>query len=162
MSVNPSGGRKQAGSRRDLTVAIKRSLRELRNQLAQLNRQIGLRVDLKEVDHDCLDLIARDGPISPSTLAQKTRLHPATITGILDRLERDRWIARARADADRRSVLVSARDRVGAIVSLYAGMNTRMDAICANYTSAQLAFIADFLRRTTDAGCRATTELARD
>src|SRR5262249_62257761 len=97
MSVHPSGGRKQAGRRRDLTVVIKRSLRELRNQLAQLNRQIGLRVNLKEADHDCLDLIARDGPISPSTLAPKTRLHPATITGILVRLESRGVEARAPA-----------------------------------------------------------------
>jgi DNA-binding MarR family transcriptional regulator len=55
---------------------------------------------------ECLDLIDRYGPLSPSALARRAGLHPATMTGVLDRLERDGWIVRERDPADRRGVLV--------------------------------------------------------
>src|SRR5882757_7125748 len=156
-----SGKTDAIAQRRRLSVAIKQSLRELRNQLSLLNRHIGARVDLKDVDLDCMDLIARHGPLSPSALAQRAKLHPATLTGILDRLEGDGWVTRDRVPSDRRAVLVRAlRDRNAEMVRLYSGMNASMDQICAGYGDAELEVIADFLRRTTDAGRNATEELA--
>jgi DNA-binding MarR family transcriptional regulator len=156
-----SAGRTGSGRRRQLSIAIKQSLRELRNQLAQLNRQVGSRVDLKDVDLDCLDLIARDGPLSPSALAERAGVHPATLTGILDRLERDGWVTRDRVASDRRAVLVRVLgDRTATMVRHYAGMNASMDRICARYGEADLELIVDFLRRTIDAGRDATDELA--
>jgi DNA-binding MarR family transcriptional regulator len=161
MNSKFSDAQKPGKHRPRVTAAIKRLLRDLRNQLSVLNRQIGARIDLKEIDHDCLDLIAREGPLSPSALAEKAKLHPATMTGVLDRLERAGWVARGRVETDRRAVLVSARtDQIAAVVSLYAGMNTRVDEICADYTDADLDLIADFLRRVIDAGSSATEELA--
>ena len=43
-----------------------------------------------------LELINRLGPLSPSALAKEAGLHPATLTGILDRLERGGWLHRER------------------------------------------------------------------
>jgi DNA-binding MarR family transcriptional regulator len=141
---------------------VKESLRELRNQLSLLNHQVGAKVALKDVDLDCLELIARRGPLSPSTLARSAGLHPATVTGILDRLQRGGWIVRERDPeaADRRAVAVRAvRGRNAELFRLYAGMNTAMDELCAGYTDAELELIADFLRRTTAAGRTAIDEL---
>src|SRR5437899_13094088 len=98
--------------RRRLTASIKQSLRALSIQLSLLNHQVGARAGLNDVDLDCLDLVARHGPLSPSALAERAALHPATMTGILDRLERGGWVARERDPSDRRAVLVRAlRDR---------------------------------------------------
>src|SRR6202158_2194 len=94
--------------RKRLTAAIKLSMRELRMQLSLLNLHIGAHLDLKDVDLDCLDLIASHGPLSPSALARRAGLHPATMTGILDRLERGGWVARERDPSDRRAVVVRA------------------------------------------------------
>src|SRR6266567_5997615 len=105
MSVKESAG--TARRRRRLTMAIKDSLRAMNNQLSLLNHHVGRRVDLKDVDLDCLDLIDRHGPLSPSTLARRAGLHPATMTGVLDRLERGGWIARERDPSDRRGVIVA-------------------------------------------------------
>jgi DNA-binding MarR family transcriptional regulator len=152
-----------ARHRRRLTTAIKESMRDLNNQLSLLNHQVGAHLDLKDVDLDCLEIIGRHGPLSPSALARRAGLHPATMTGILDRLQRGGWIARERdPDAsDRRAVAVRAlRDRNPELFRLYAGMNTSMDEICAGYADTELELIADFLRRTTNAGRNATDELA--
>jgi DNA-binding MarR family transcriptional regulator len=147
--------------RRRLSIVIKLSLRELRVQLSVLNLRVGAHVDLKDVDLDCLDIVASHGPLSPSALARRAGLHPATMTGILDRLEQGGWVARERDPSDRRAVVVRARrERTADLVRLYAGMNTSMDQICAGYDEAELNVIADFLGRTTTAGRGATDDLA--
>lgn len=147
--------------RRRLTTQIKDSLRDLRSQLSMLNRQVGIRLDLKDIDMDCFDLIGRHGPLSPSALARRAGLHPATVTGILDRLESAGWIARERDAADRRAVTVRALpDRGKEVFRLFSGMNSAMDSICADYDDAQLKLLADFLRKTTDAGLTATRNLS--
>jgi DNA-binding MarR family transcriptional regulator len=149
--------------RRRLASEIKESLRELSIQLSLLNHQVGAHADLKDVDLDCLDLINRHGPLSPSALARRAGIHPATMTGILDRLERGGWITRERDPDDRRAIAVRAlRDRNAELFGLYSGMNSSMDRICAEYEESELELLADFLRRTTDAGRTATDELAGD
>jgi len=149
--------------RRRSTRAIKDSLRELSIQLSLLNRHVGTNLDLKDVDLDCLDLITRHGPLSPSALARRAGLHPATVTGIIDRLERGGWVARDRDPSDRRAIVVGAlRDRNAELMRLYSGMNASMDQICAGYGDTELEVLADFLRRTANAGRSAIDELAAD
>jgi len=149
--------------RRRLTASIKQALRALSIQLSLLNHQVGAHAGLNDVDLDCLDLIARHSPISPTALAQRAALHPATVTGILDRLERGGWVARERDPSDRRALVVRVlRDRSPELVRLYGGMNSSMSEICAGYSEAELQVLADFLRRTVEAGRSATDKLAGD
>jgi DNA-binding MarR family transcriptional regulator len=146
---------------RRLATAVKDSLRELSIQLSRLNHQVGSRLDLRDADFDCLDVINRYGPLSPGALARRAGLHPATMTGVLDRLERGGWVVRERDPGDRRAVTVRAlRDRTGDVVRMYAGMNGAMDDVCAGYSDEELELIAGFLRRTTAAGEAATDELS--
>jgi DNA-binding MarR family transcriptional regulator len=128
-----------------------------------LNHHVRARLELRDVDLGCLELLARHGPLSPGALARHAGLHPATMTGIVDRLERAGWVARERDPADRRAVLVRPlRDRGAELFRLYAGMNRSLDEICATYTDEELGVLADFLSRTTTAGRAATDVLADD
>jgi DNA-binding MarR family transcriptional regulator len=146
--------------RRRLTNDIKESLRELSVQLSLLNHRVSARVDLKDIDLECLDMIGRFGPLTPTSLARRSGLHPATMTGVLDRLERAGWIARERDAQDRRAVKLKIRkERSGEIFRLYAGMNSSLDEICAGYGEAELEVLADFLARTSRAGHAATEDL---
>jgi DNA-binding MarR family transcriptional regulator len=149
-----------ARGRRRLTTAVRESMREAAAQFALLNNRVSARLELKDVDLQCLDLIAREGPISPSALARRAALHPATMTGILDRLERAGWVARERDPADRRGVVVRPeRTRSGEVLRLYAGMTSSMDEICADYDEETLVILAEFLRRAADAAHHATEAL---
>ncbi|MGY2093587.1 MarR family transcriptional regulator [Nocardia gipuzkoensis] len=119
---------------------------------------------MRDVDWTCLDLINRHGPLSPTMLARSAGLHPATLTGILDRLEAGGWIARERdpKSADRRAVTLRAvRERNAELFEVFSGMNKRMDELCKHYSDTELEVIADFLRRTSMAGYESAEELTQ-
>ncbi|MGH8881461.1 MAG: MarR family winged helix-turn-helix transcriptional regulator [Stackebrandtia sp.] len=137
-------------------------MRGLRNQLSLFHHQVSTHIKLKDVDLDCLDLLGQHGPVGPNTLAKLAGLHPATMTGIVDRLQRGGWVTRERDPqaADRRSVVLRVLPgRNRELFRLYGGMSSAMDEVCARYTESELEVITDFLRRTGSAGQRATTEL---
>ncbi|KQO96658.1 MarR family transcriptional regulator [Leifsonia sp. Leaf264] len=160
MTIEENGA--DAAHRRAVTAA-KDGLRELRVQLSVLNHQVGLRAGLRDVDLDCLDLISANGPLSPGALARLAGVHPATLTGILDRLEKGLWIARDRDPADRRSVLIRIEpERNREMFRLYTGMNSEMDRLCADYDEDQLEVITGFLRRSAEAGRVATGLFAEE
>jgi DNA-binding MarR family transcriptional regulator len=159
-----AAGHDAGRQRRLLSQAVKVSLRAVSAQLSRLNHEVGGRLDIRPGDLECLDHISREGPLSPTALAKLTGQHPATLTGILDRLERGGWIARDRDPADRRAVVVRPEPGRGAeILRLYlveSGMNSALDEILAGYAEAELVIVADFLRRTADAGRTAAQRLS--
>ena len=160
MNQTPSDDPGAVPHRGQLNQAVRESLRDLSIQMSLLSSRIGGHLDLKGTDLECLDLIDRYGPLNPSALARRAGLHPATMTGILDRLERDGWIVRERDSADRRGVLVQpVRSRRAEVLHLASGMNAAMAQICAGYQDDELELIAGFLRRTADAGRTAAEEL---
>jgi len=147
-------------ARRRLVNTVKDAIRGLRTELALLNRRISSRLELRDGDLDLLELLARLGPQGPSALARHAGLHPATMTGVLDRLEKGGWLTRERDPQDRRSVALHIRrERVAEVFALYSGMNQALDDLCAGYTDEELAVIADFLTRAATAGRTETTNL---
>ncbi|MFE3445658.1 MarR family winged helix-turn-helix transcriptional regulator [Nocardia sp. NPDC059180] len=151
------------GQHRRSPGAVREALRELNTQLSLLNRQYGTTMTLNVADWNCLDLIDRYQPIGPGDLARRAGMHPATMTGILDRLQRNGWIVRERDPeaTDRRAVtLRTTRDHNPDVYRMLSGMNTRIEQICRGYSATELELIADFLRRVAAAGHESATELS--
>jgi DNA-binding MarR family transcriptional regulator len=160
METGLSGDGGQAGRRGRLNQAIRDALRDLGVELSLLNQRISGHLDLKATDLQCLDVIDRHGPLSPTSLARLAGLHPATMTGVIDRLERGGWIIRERDPSDRRGVVLQpVPGRRADVLRFASGMNAEVAKICADYSSDDLELIATFLRRTADAGRTAGAQL---
>jgi DNA-binding MarR family transcriptional regulator len=150
-------------ARRRRINEAKQSLRELRIELAALNHRVGTRIELKDIDFECLDVVTRHGPLSPSSLARRLGIHLATMTGILNRLEDGGWITRDRVESDRRAVLVRAvPDKQRDIYRLYDGMNRSLDDILERMSDDDIDIVLDFLNKCARAGHSATDQLAQD
>jgi DNA-binding MarR family transcriptional regulator len=158
--VGVADERSRDRERRRAVAAVGRGLRDLRIELAVLNHRVGTRVELRDLDFDCLDVVARHGPLTPSALAGRVGVHLATMTGILNRLEAGGWITRSPVEDDRRAVLVgTTADRQRELYGIFDGMNTRLEEICGEYSDQELETIVDFLQRTTSAGQASSGEL---
>jgi DNA-binding MarR family transcriptional regulator len=144
--MSPTRSESGVPQRGQLHGEVARALREVILQLTLFNRYVAGNLDLKDVDHACLNLIERHGPLSLRDLASRAGLHPATATGALDRLERGQWVVRERDPSDRRADLVRPlRQRTGELMRLYAPMNKSMNRICAGYNEDELGRLAEFL-----------------
>ena len=158
-STDPESSR----ARRRAVNDIQGALREMAVQMTVLNMRAGDRVGLRDVDLKALDILMRDGATGASVLGRRLGTHPATMTGILDRLEKGGWIVRERDPEDRRAVLVrAAHPKVGEIVQLFLGINEEMSGVLDGFDQRQLETVADFLRATTDAAQRAAGRLGED
>ena len=162
MDSKPPGGGDKAG-RHQRAQEIRNALRDVSSQLSLLSQRVGGHLELRGTDFLCLDLIGLHGSLSPSALARLSGLHPATMTGIIDRLEHGGWITRERDPDDRRGVVLHpVAGRRGDVLRLFSGMSARMAEVCADYSDAELDLIAGFLRRTAEAGRAAVTQLDAD
>jgi DNA-binding MarR family transcriptional regulator len=135
------------------------ALRTMGMRLGRLNDAVAGLIELKGGDIELLDHVGRVGSVSPGELASQLHIHPATMTGILDRLEKGGWIVRERDSPDRRKVQLRAiRTRAPELVRLYAPMNSAIAKICATFTTEQLTAVRDFLVSIGGAAATATDE----
>ena len=114
------------------------------------------RLGVNRTDLECLTIIERLGGASAGQIAVESGLTTGAVTGVIDRLERAGYAARAPDPSDRRRVLVEVtprfRERAGAIWGPMAA--DWQELIAAGFTAAELDRIADFLRLTTELGAR--------
>ncbi|HUH68458.1 MAG TPA: MarR family transcriptional regulator [Mycobacterium sp.] len=144
-----------------LADALRNTLRELRIELAIGTRRVAAATGLNDSDLDVLDVLARYGAQSPTALARRMGIHPATMTGVLTRLEKAGWVVRRRDVIDRRSVQVepSGFDR---LTALYSDANERLDQIAAQLTPEAGAVILEYLNQVCAAVHEASARLAVD
>ncbi|TWJ33612.1 MarR family winged helix-turn-helix transcriptional regulator [Geobacter argillaceus] len=65
-----------------------------------------------------IKMIAESAPIKPSELARRMYLHPATVVGLIDRLERKLLVTRTRSNEDRRVVEISLTEQGRELLAL--------------------------------------------
>ena len=143
----------RATTRREMTAALPLAMREALAHLTSFNQHVGRPLGLNNIEFLCVDLVSRHEPITPGHLADMCGLRPATITGVLDRLEAGGWIRRDRDAHDRRRVLVHARrERASELGHRLGGMRRALRELSEGYSDRELALILDFLTKISQAG----------
>lgn len=142
----------------NLAEALRNTLRELRIELSVGTRRVAAATGLNDSDLDVLDVLARYGAQSPTALARRMGIHPATMTGVLTRLEKAGWVVRRRDVTDRRGVQVepSGFDR---LTALYSDANARLAQIAADLTPEAAAVILEYLDKVRAAVHEASARL---
>jgi DNA-binding MarR family transcriptional regulator len=123
---------------------------------------VAARQGLSASEEKALDLLERNGPLTAGELARQSGLAPASVTALVNRLERKGFARRVPNPGDRRSVLVEVdAERVYAVVApLFADWVGSLYELYAGYSDEQLEVILHFLteaaRRQQEATARLT------
>ncbi|MET9083699.1 MarR family transcriptional regulator [Streptomyces sp. NPDC004237] len=114
----------------------------------ELARRLGLNV----TDLTCFAFVLEAGEnlLTAGDLAARAHVTTGAMTGILNRLERARYVTRRPDPADRRRVRVAAvPEAVTRVEAVYAGHYARLTELFADYTPDELAILTDWFTRAT-------------
>ena len=98
-----------------------------------------------------MDATRRGEALTAGTLGQAVELSSASVTALVDRLERFGHVRRVRDAADRRRVGLELTDSaMAAGGQFFGGLNRDLLAAMADYSDDELAVVRRFLEQVTD------------
>lgn len=147
--------------RREVLASLGDAGRQQSTAVVLFHTNLAARMGLGATEVKVLELVARHPSLTPKELRDLTGLAPASITGILDRLEAKGYVTRRVSARDRRSVdVVYTHRHAEAAGELFAGLLAELDALHGRYSTAELRLILDYVRSAADIQQRAALELA--
>ena len=161
------GERAQPGRRAELLEELALAGRAMSAATVMFHTTVAARQGLSATEEKALDLLERFGPLTAGELSKRSGLAPASVTGLINRLERKGFARRIAHPSDRRSILVEVdADRVYAgMAPLFADWVGSLEELYAGYSDEQLELILHFLtevaRRQREATVRLTSDLDR-
>ncbi|GAB3475789.1 MarR family winged helix-turn-helix transcriptional regulator [Nocardiopsis coralliicola] len=147
-----------AGERDEILARIRDAGRGMSDAAVLFHTALSSRLGMGASDWKVMGLVQAHGPLTAGELVRRSGLKPASITGVLDRLEGRGLLRRHRDGADRRRVLVE----IGALPQAdgaFDGLLRRLDALCSGYSDTELTLIAGFLEESARLQTEATAEL---
>jgi DNA-binding MarR family transcriptional regulator len=127
-------------------AGLLRALQDLRIGFEIVTERIAKAARLNARDLSVLDVLHAEGPATPKKLADRTGIHPTTLTTVLTRLERDGRVTRYRNPDDARSFLIAVTDQtVIEFARLYADINDDLTRRFAALSDTDRTVIVGFL-----------------
>ena len=141
--------RNPAGNKRpELLDSLRRVGREHSDATVIFHATIARSLGLNTTDEKAMSILERSGPLTAGELANSTGLATASVTELIDRLERKGFVRRARDPNDRRQIIVEpASDRISRIAPLFESTTRSLGKLFGRYTNEELAIILDFFER---------------
>jgi DNA-binding MarR family transcriptional regulator len=158
----PDGARTRTSRRAELLEQLEMAGRASSVATVMFHTAVAARQGLSASEEKALDLLERSGPLTAGELARQSGLAPASVTGLINRLELKGFARRIQNPGDRRSILVEVDvERLYARVApLFADWARSLQELYAGYSDEQLEVILHFLteaaRRQQEATARIT------
>ncbi|MFD9411633.1 MarR family winged helix-turn-helix transcriptional regulator [Streptomyces sp. NPDC059989] len=116
---------------------------------------------LSATESKTLDLLQQRGPLTAKELSQHTALAPASVTGLIDRLERKGYVRRVKHPTDKRRILVEALpDRLDALRPVFDDWAREVSELCGEFTTEELETVIRFLHGSNTRQLRAAARLS--
>ncbi|WP_409184208.1 MarR family winged helix-turn-helix transcriptional regulator [Amycolatopsis sp. VS8301801F10] len=137
-----------SSEREDLVAELLLRSRVLSTETVMFHTALAEQNGLSTVESKVTDYLARLGPLTPKELAGYAGLAPASVTALVDRLERKGVVNRMPHPDDRRKVLVRL-DPAGVerVAPLWDHIVAAMKSIAAGYSDEQLQTVIGFLEQ---------------
>ncbi|HEY2475289.1 MAG TPA: MarR family transcriptional regulator [Candidatus Cybelea sp.] len=146
--------------RRDLLAQLETAGREMSTAMVAFHTTVAAKVGLSPIEEKAIDILARRGPLRARAVAKETGLAPASVTGLLDRLERGRWIRRIRNPEDGRSILIELRpDALQRIAGLFEDFVRSLGDLYSRRSNDELETILGFMSEAARRQTEATSKL---
>jgi DNA-binding MarR family transcriptional regulator len=125
--------------------AIATAIMQWQDSTQACDDAIGSVLELNIAERRCLAFLLR-GPEPAGAVATATRLTPAAVTALIDRLEKRGLVERRRDASDRRKVIVAMTPKAGQIVEKYYGRIAEEGAqFLSGFTAPELVTILRFV-----------------
>lgn len=142
---------KSSSGREELLAELARVGREHSDATVLFHAAVASRFGLNPTDYKTLGLLERLGPLSAGEIARHSGLATASVTNLIDRLERKGFVRRRADPKDRRRVVVEAvPERLADLANLYSSTRRSLARLLDRYSEQELAVIADFLGRNAE------------
>lgn len=137
-------------SRQELCAAVIKASATNSTLAVFFHAAIAEQVGLGPTDEKTLFLLRGMGSLTAGEIAQHTGLTTASVTNLIDRLERKGFVQRVRDASDRRRVIVQPNEaRLAELDQVFHRTVGTFDSLLDAYDDAQLATIIDFLERAS-------------
>jgi DNA-binding MarR family transcriptional regulator len=157
----PDDTRSPTGRRAELLEQLAMAGRASSVATVMFHTAVAAKQGLSASEEKALDLLERSGPLTAGELARQSGLAPASVTGLINRLEQKGFARRIQNPSDRRSILVEVDvERMYARVApLFANWVRSLEELYAGYSDEQLEVILHFLTEAARRQQEATTRL---
>ena len=149
------------GSREALVEDLHLAGREISTAAVNFHAAVAARRGLAPGDTKAVDLLLREGPLTHGELGRRTGLAPASVTGLIDRLERKGLVRRDPHPDDGRRILIVADPEAAfrEMAPLFGAWVSALEELYGGYSDPELRVIADFMHKAAARQAALTTEL---
>jgi DNA-binding MarR family transcriptional regulator len=134
--------------RKALLAELQIAGREMSAVTIMFHTAVSAKVGLSVTEEKTLDILARSGALTARDLSQRTGLTPASVTALLNRLEKKRFVRRVGNPSDGRSILIELQpDSLRRLGSLFEDFSRSLDELYASYSDDDLELILEFMTK---------------
>ncbi len=152
-----------ADVRKALLEAVFVSGRELSTAAVMFHTKLSELRGLSATEGKAIDILLRFGPMTAGEFGQHSGLAPASVTGLMQRLESKGIARRIKHDEDKRKVLIELiGDQVTAATPYFVDFMSGLTSLLDGYSDDDLRVIADYSAKAAEIQKKAAARLGNE